>query len=796
MIASGWLLAAWFVHPALMGGAGLVALPIIIHYLSRRRHRRLEWGAMRFLLEAERQSRRRVRFEQWLLLALRCLAMLLLALLVARPFVRPGLVASLLGGRGHVHRVVVLDDSASLAYRSGTRQDFALLRDATVRLLTWLRDGSPGDPVTVIRTSAPARPLIERKALTAATWETLREKLARTRVTQLRSRPARVAAAVADQIAAVPATRRCDVYVVSDFQRSEWLARAGQAADTREPADGAAPLAATGDSWFAPLAQAAPGRLRVVLIALARRDRDNAAVTDVSPRRPHTIAGLPAELVVRVANYGRRVLKGARLRVRCGDVSPPPALIEPIEPGRTRAISVELTVPGEGDAVVTAAVEPADGLAADDTRRVVLPVRAALRVLLVDGQPATDSARDEVYFLRNALAPAGPFGSGIQAKRVDPADLPGLRLDAFDCVMLANVAPPGAEAVAALRRYVRDGGGLVFLLGDNAADADAYNRAFGSGADGLLPLPVGEIVEVADGPGVGIVATRAHPVTVMFPAVGAALSEYVHFRAFVRCAEPRGPASAPGAPPDAARAVVLARFADPTRAPAWVERRIGSGRVMLFASSADLDWNDWPRAVDGSYVVTMLELVQYAARRAGRRSAFLPGQRLEVRIDPERYEPRGVFRLPAPERGALPAEVVTPAAPPGQAPQLVLRGPQAERPGTYVAELTRRGAAAEQRPLVVNLDPRESDLAAASRRELDAELAGVPHEYIEAAAAFPPGGLRPRQELWPAVLAALVLVLVCEQTLAWYFGRPLRGAATPRLSRLRGWLRGWAGRAG
>ena len=97
------LLAAWFVNPALLGGLGLVALPILIHLLSRRQYRRIEWGAMRFLLEAEKETRRRTRFEQWLLVALRCLAMALLALLVARPFVQPESPPLSRGGGG-AHR--------------------------------------------------------------------------------------------------------------------------------------------------------------------------------------------------------------------------------------------------------------------------------------------------------------------------------------------------------------------------------------------------------------------------------------------------------------------------------------------------------------------------------------------------------------------------------------------------------------------------------------------------------------------------------------------------------------------
>jgi hypothetical protein len=74
----------------------------------------------------------------------------------------------------------------------------------------------------------------------------------------------------------------------------------------------------------------------------------------------------------------------------------------------------------------------------------------------------------------------------------------------------------------------------------------------------------------------------------------------------------------------------------------------------------------------------------------------------------------------------------------------------------------------------VNLDAGESNLATASKSELSAALAGVPHEYLTSAEAFLDAAERTRQELWPTLLALLVAVLMLEQGLAWWFGTPRR----------------------
>ena len=74
---------------------------------------------MHFLLAALRKNSRRVRIEQWLLLALRTLIIALIMLAAAEPFFdRIGL--SRLGGET-VHRLLVIDGSYSMGVRTADR---------------------------------------------------------------------------------------------------------------------------------------------------------------------------------------------------------------------------------------------------------------------------------------------------------------------------------------------------------------------------------------------------------------------------------------------------------------------------------------------------------------------------------------------------------------------------------------------------------------------------------------------------------------------------------------------------
>src|SRR5258707_2425428 len=78
-------------------GAAAVSIPIIIHLLNKRKFKIVDWAAMDFLLDADKKNRRRIRLENLLLLLLRCLAILLLALMFGRLFLPTSMTAGIVG---------------------------------------------------------------------------------------------------------------------------------------------------------------------------------------------------------------------------------------------------------------------------------------------------------------------------------------------------------------------------------------------------------------------------------------------------------------------------------------------------------------------------------------------------------------------------------------------------------------------------------------------------------------------------------------------------------------------------
>jgi hypothetical protein len=105
-----------FLQPWMLLALPLAAIPIIIHLVNQRRFQTVPWAAMRFLLEATKMSSGYTKLRQWLILAMRTLAIAALILLTARPLTS-GLLA-LLGGDSNRVAIVVLDRSPSMGQSS------------------------------------------------------------------------------------------------------------------------------------------------------------------------------------------------------------------------------------------------------------------------------------------------------------------------------------------------------------------------------------------------------------------------------------------------------------------------------------------------------------------------------------------------------------------------------------------------------------------------------------------------------------------------------------------------------
>ncbi len=115
-----------FLQPILLFGLPLALIPVIIHLLNRMRHRPRAWAAMRFLVSATRSSTSNTKLRQWLILACRTLAVILLVFFLARPLAGGWLGWALSPAPDAI--IILLDRSASMEAKAGaaTKREQAL----------------------------------------------------------------------------------------------------------------------------------------------------------------------------------------------------------------------------------------------------------------------------------------------------------------------------------------------------------------------------------------------------------------------------------------------------------------------------------------------------------------------------------------------------------------------------------------------------------------------------------------------------------------------------------------------
>lgn len=751
-----------FIHPGLALGALLASVPLLIHLLNRQRHQPLPWAAMRFVMAAYRKTRRRAQLENLILLLLRMAAVALLALAVARPFTgRDSPLAPLTESRRDL--LLVVDGSASTGYREGVESVFEAVLRRSRELVSDL-DGTRGDRVRLLLAGDHVRLLSTRTpddALSMLTTlgDPTDESL------DLPAALAEVVAA-AEEEAAGSGTSQLEVRVLTDLQRRSFSPAAivDEAGAEEGVEHAASPL-------FGALDRLEELGVRVVVEDLGppTTTPPNLGVTAIEPLHDVLGAGLPTDVGVRVANHGTGSRSGVRVSLAVDGERVGSQQVD--VPARGTAEATFTVVFRDGGHHVLEAELEGDRLAADDRRSHVLDVPPPVRVLLVDGDPADAVERDEVGYLRTVLEPArddslgGLPGSGGYApfltRTVTAMAFGGSDEDfaETDVVVLANVGVLSASTVERLEAFVASGGGLVISLGDHATGPGAVEgwnaRLWRADGSGLLPGRLGRAT---------VLPKRAeryfraadfdatHPVLAFFADERwKPLFAEVPIYGFV-AVEP-----SPGSR-------VLARLDDDGASPLLLERDYDHGRVLLWTSTLDREWNRIPES-PGTLIPLVHELLRHAGSRteAPRNGGIGTPLAAEVTSFPR----NPVLVRPDGTRAPLDGE----PEPLAQGLWRLPQSPPADAIGTWRIEIDD----APDVSFAIQLAPSEGDLDRMAAGELEASHA-VWHVYdVEDGSDDDVGPESPeRGELWRG-LAFLALVLLVAETLwAAWIGRQRR----------------------
>ena len=364
------------------------------------------------------------------------------------------------------------------------------------------------------------------------------------------------------------------IYLISDFQEVGL-----QGAD---------------ESW-----KLAPG-VALYLIDVGSADSENLVLTDVRSPEQLLEDSAQQQILARVRSTGTQYLENGEISLSLNGQMVdrrPVDLTDRSEQVVTFAVDFE----AEGDYVGEIRVA-GDDFADDNAYYFTVDVLPKINVLLVNGEASDNWFDDEGHWF--GLAVSSTDSSPFSLETIDPSEFSAAAMRQSDVVALLNVGELTSSQAAALSEYVVNGGSLLIAPGDRV-DERVFNQQLGEISPARLEqvglLGRDDYLVIAD-------YDRRHPI---LRPLGSDWS--ARFQGHWRLT-----------PSEDAK--VLMQF-DNTEA-ALVEKDVGEGKILLFASSLDLEWNNL--ALQGLFLPFVHETLRHLVRSEAGQSAYEIGDSINL----------------------------------------------------------------------------------------------------------------------------------------------------------------------
>ena len=680
-------------------GAAAASLPLIIHLLNRERARRLVFSTIRFIKMSHQANVQRHRLKQLLLLLMRILILALLGLAFARPFFADTPATS--GATGGVRNIVIILDTS---YSMGYLDTFDRAKEAAIEIADNLQ---PNDTSALIFTNNRAqviKPLdAEHRRIQTVVMGAQLTNHTTDYLNAIQS---------ADEILGEAKIGHKQIYFISDLQQIGWES-------------------------FVDTDKLSPD-VEIAFVDVSAKEPNNFAITGVSVPQVVLNEQKPAQVIVRVQNFGEQAVEGLSVQLFIDDDNVGMTTLD-IEPNDVMDALFSVRFRTEKIHTGYAAL-PDDHLEIDNRRYFRLQSLKSITVHCVNGEPGGRDYESETFFLEAALQPGAQI---VPIDLTQSRQLPnGSEISKYDVIILANVEKLTGLEAQSLRTFVGAGGGLIITAGDRM-DLEAYRSAFSGGKEPLMPCnfvqPVGDALNHER---FSVLATLDYDHPIFHPFKDPNHGDFGkgRFYRYIQAVPLKG-------------SKVLAGFDDGS--PALFEKVYGTGRVLCFTSTIDREWTDLP--IHGVYLPFLYEAIKYLAlKRTDEKPDYRIGDPVEL----------GGYQLP-------PGTEVAIFNPMGEETRTEINESggvfydAAEDPGIYSAHISGK----QPRYFVVNLDTVESNLATRDLEELTSMLTGgeeiVPTQVVTAEMITQyHGEVEKNQGVWWYLMVLVFLLAVGEMFIA------------------------------
>jgi len=535
-----------FLNPFFLLGALAVAIPVVIHLINLRRPKKISFSTLAFFEELKKSTIRRIRIKQYLLLALRVAAILMLALALARPLLTPSMGGAASSDDPRV--VAVLMDNSPSMSRIGARGPFL---DQAKQIAERIVEGAGSDDRFIISTTNASSSNMQLAG--AARSLDLIEEI---EVSNTGNRIVSSINLIRNQLQN-SALNQAIIYLITDAQRSQLdnleALNEGQADDAKQVG------------------------LQVIKVGSAVQP--NLAVSDIRLNSNMLSRGNPVTLQAEIRNYGEAGAANQFVSLEVDDRMVGQYEIN-LEPGAAKELLFEIVPERVGDISGKVVIE-GDEISFDNERYFVISIPRTRSVLLVNEERNMGS--EFISYLQPALEAARRSNTQIEFERQRPEEVDQSGWLQQDVIILDGLREVPEYWFSDLQRYVQDGGGVLFFPSEQG-DIRNYNRflaLFNAGSfTGIRGEygsfnPVGQLGSLVEG----------HPIMdEMFvkdneeDRIQVDLPELFFYYRF----DPAGSAGSFTILDSSVNDEIL------------VEQRFGDGRVLVSAMGTDPGWSNFP----------------------------------------------------------------------------------------------------------------------------------------------------------------------------------------------------------
>ena len=415
-----------FLSPSILWGMLAITIPIIIHLISLRHTRDTEFSTLRFIKSLKHETIRHLRIKQWLLVLLRTITILCLILMFSRPLIT-GTLTSKLAGDIESRAVIVVDNSASMAVHT---DDGTLLDRAKSSLPAILKGLEGGTTVELYQTNPP------RKLFSGSQEEgrSIMTKVKGIVQTNMTDNLWTMIDSVLQMVEASEPNREC--FIISDFQSAPSFT-----IDSINP----------NSDWK-------------YYCILQPKVENNISISEVSVLSQIKLPNHLVKLNTRVGNGGVTDKRNIPVELYLNDERVG-QIVSQFQPSKFKDFMFQV-YPGKTGIINGKIVIPADDFPMDNFRNfdLVIPNKIAVKVI--------GRSMEELFLLDLALSAITGETELLEIDRDLSDDVERLFLNDIDILLLHNPTNLSNSAIEDLQRFLMNGGGLIWFVGNDLNQTD------------------------------------------------------------------------------------------------------------------------------------------------------------------------------------------------------------------------------------------------------------------------------------------------------------------------------------